>query len=315
MPKIEKIIIVTKKTWLEELIERFNTKAQAKFYIEHMGGNFDDYQDAHNQYYTALEQLKRVLPSHIKTQVVERSFLSNFLFGPQDLIVVIGPDGLVINTAKYLKEQYIVAVNPDSSRIDGILLPFIVEEVPLVVKKLEANNFNAIRITMAMATLNNQQSLLGVNDLFIGHKSHGSARYNITYKGITEAHSSSGVIVSTGAGSTGWFKSIVTGAIAITNEFRKELYAQERPTEDEYRFPWDASYVYFSVREPWTSKTSSAAIVFGPIYAGDYLTIESKMPENGVIFSDGIEKDFIDFNSGTIAQISVADKKANLILR
>ena len=37
---IEKIVLVTRKTRLEGLIERFNTRAQAKFYIEHSGGDF-----------------------------------------------------------------------------------------------------------------------------------------------------------------------------------------------------------------------------------------------------------------------------------
>jgi len=39
------------------------------------------------------------------------------------------------------------------------------------------------------------------------------------------------------------------------------------------------------------------------------------MPKNGVIFSDGIEEDYVQFNSGTIARIGVAEKKANLIVR
>ncbi|MHA1170818.1 MAG: hypothetical protein ACTSQ3_01895 [Candidatus Heimdallarchaeota archaeon] len=32
-------------------------------------------------------------------------------------------------------------------------------------------------------------------------------------------------------------------------------------------------------------------------------------------FVDGIQKDFLEFNSGTIAKIGVADKKANLVVR
>jgi hypothetical protein len=37
------------------------------------------------------------------------------------------------------------------------------------------------------------------------------------------------------------------------------------------------------------------------------------MPENGVIFSDGIEADFLDFTSGITASISVADKVGQLV--
>ncbi|NHJ39325.1 MAG: sugar kinase [Asgard group archaeon] len=315
MTRVEKVVVVTKKTWLEELIEKFNTKSQAKFYIEHMGGSFEEYELAHKQYYQSLGQLKKLLPTDIKAQIIEKSFLPNFLFGPNDLVVIIGQDGLVINTAKYLENQKIIAINPDPERFDGVMLPFRVEQFSKVYKKVIDEQYSMIKVTMAIAQLNNNQKLYGVNDLFLGHKSHGSARYTITFRDYSEKQSSSGIIISTGAGSTAWFRSIVTGAIGITNKFRKFDLQLDMPTEDEYRFPWDASYIYFSVREPFVSKISNATIFFDTIYDGEELIIESHMPEKGVIFSDGIENDFLEFNSGTIAKISIAEKKAHLITK
>ena len=44
------------------------------------------------------------------------------------------------------------------------------------------------------------------------------------------------------------------------------------------------------------------------------LAIESQMPTGGVIFSDGVEADHLDFNSGAIANIGVASEKANLVV-
>src|SRR5580765_284666 len=98
----DKLVIVTKKTALEELIERFNTREQARFYIEHMGGAFEDYEDAHQKYHRALDQLKAAAPRGPRVQIIERGFLPNFTFGENDLVVTLGPDGLVVNTAKYL---------------------------------------------------------------------------------------------------------------------------------------------------------------------------------------------------------------------
>lgn len=315
MVRIDKIVIVTKKTWLEELIERFNTKSQAKFYIEQQNVSFDDYEDAHKKYYDSLEKIKKLIPLDSKYQIIEKSFLPNFLFGPNDLIVTVGQDGLVINTAKYLEEQLIVAVNPDPSRYDGVMIPFKVEELQTILEKVDEDGHKVIHTTMAQAKLNNGQILYGVNDLFVGHKSHGSARYSINHNDIVEKHSSSGIIISTGAGSTAWFRSIITGAIGIVNKFRKYSVQIDQPTEDEYRFPWDAKYLYYSVREPFVSKISSANLVFGQIYSGEKLIIESNMPEKGVIFSDGIQQDFLEFNSGTIAEIGIANKKGNLVVK
>jgi hypothetical protein len=37
------------------------------------------------------------------------------------------------------------------------------------------------------------------------------------------------------------------------------------------------------------------------------------MAEHGVIFSDGIEKDFLEFNSGTQASIGITEPKGILV--
>lgn len=307
----DKLVVVTQKTWLEGLIEKFNTKAQAQFYIERNNLAFEPYEVQHAQYHTALRRFKQLLPSALRVQFVDRGFLPNFLFGDRDLVVTIGRDGLVVNTAKYLDAQPILALNPDPARVEGVLLPFTVDQFPKALARVQAGQSEVTPVTMARVELQDQQVLHGFNDLFVGHQSHQSARYTLTYRGQTERHSSSGLIVSTGAGSTGWFKSVVTGAVAVTNAFRGvDLFL---PQPDEYRFPWDADHLVFSVREPWVSRTSQGGVVFGKLERGETLVIESNMPEGGVIFSDGIESDFLRFTSGTVATIGVADKRAHLV--
>jgi hypothetical protein len=66
------------------------------------------------------------------------------------------------------------------------------------------------------------------------------------------------------------------------------------------------------VREPFPSRTTQANIVIGRIAGVDRMTIVSQMPENGVIFSDGIESDYLEFNSRSIATIGVAEKQGVL---
>jgi NAD kinase len=306
----DKIVVIVKKTALEELIERFNTEAQARFYLEHMGASFDEYKAAHETYHAALAHLRASLPGH-RTQIVERSYLPNFLFGDSDLVVTLGPDGLVINTAKYLDGQPLLAFNPDPERMDGVLIPFRVEAAKMAISHVMAGAYESDLVTMAKATLNDGQTLYAVNDLFIGAKSHVSARYQIRFGDQQENQSSSGIIVSTGAGSTGWFRSVMTGAAGLVKHFDSGNYTEEM--EKNYRFDYRADFLRFSVREPFTSRVSSANLVFGEIQKGMYLELVSHMPQNGVIFSDGIESDFLAFDSGAIARIEVAEKKVELI--
>lgn len=305
-----KIIIIKRKTRLDELIARFNTVMQAKFYVEHLGADFEDYIKEDRQYKNSINEACGVLGSLGRVQVIDREFLQNFIFGESDLVVAIGQDGLVANTIKYLDSQLLIGVNPDPRRWDGVLLPFQVSDLEFIVQDVFNKQVRVKEITMAKATLNDGQSLYGVNDIFIGQKTHVSSRYFIEYDGIKEQHSSSGIIVSTGLGSTGWFRSILAGAAGITNSFA----SKRTKIKDEGKFSWDSKYLYFSVREPFPSKVTKTELVFGRVDSRNPLKINSLMPENGVIFSDGLESDFLQFNSGIEAVITVAEKKGHLVM-
>ena len=303
-----KIILVTRQTRLDELVRRFNTPSQAQFYIEHLGADFADYQREHDNYKAAVQATQNILARFGRLQVVERSLTPNFIFDENDTVVVLGQDGLVANVLKYLQEQIVIGVNPDPDRWEGVLLPFTVPDLPKIIPQVFRQERPISNVTMAKAELNTGETLYGVNDLFIGPKSHTSARYTIEVNGRSEDQSSSGIIVSTGLGSTGWLRSVLAGAVGVASYLSDTNLINQR----ESNFSWDAEYLYFSVREPWPSKTSGADITFGQITAQNPLCLVSQMPESGVIFSDGIESDFVGFSSGTRATISVAEKKGHL---
>lgn len=304
--KIEYAIIVKNKTRLESLIERFNTKAQAKFYIERLGGNFEDYEQEHETFQLALASLQNQLSNVIKNKIVERAFVSSFLFADNQLIIVIGQDGLVANTAKYSKNLPIIAVNPDKKRYDGVLLPFDITNFIVGVKKVVEGNYNFKTMRFAEAKLNDGQRILAFNDLFIGTSTHISARYKITFNRKTEEHSSSGLIVSTLAGATGWMSSIFNMAYGIVGMFHQNMKRkQPQLKEDE---------LLFAVREPFLSMRTQIGITAGIIKPSHSLVIESFMPANGVIFSDGIEADFVKFNSGVVATIGIAKETSKLVI-
>jgi len=313
MPELafDKIVVVTRKTALEELIERYNSEAQARFYIERLGDSFEAYANSHQVFKQSLELLNRSLPD-IRCQWIDRSFLANFLFGPKDLVVVLGQDGLVVNTAKYLTNQPLVAFNPDPSRIDGILLPFHVQLAKHTLSKVVSGHYQADRLTMAQASLNNGQTIYALNDLFIGYSTHASARYRISHADQSENQSSSGIIVTTGAGSTGWSRSILTGSAAIIEATENTEPCQQ--ARDNYRFDYREESLVYYVREPFISRSSQATLITGTIREDQPLLVTSQMPSGGVIFSDGVEKDFLAFDSGTTATICVADRKLNLVV-
>ena len=125
MRGMNKIVIVSQKTRLQELIERFNTKEQAQFYIEHMGDSFDDYMDEDRCYAESLTYVRKKAEQYARVSVIDKSFLCNYIFGRDDLVVCVGRDGLVCNTMKYLEESnLVIGINPDPSRWEGVISPF-----------------------------------------------------------------------------------------------------------------------------------------------------------------------------------------------
>lgn len=307
----EKIVVVTRRTRLQELTARFHTRSQARFYIEHSGGDFDDYDDEDRTYQRALTEIKQQLSrfDELRIQYIDRAFVPNYVFAPTDLVVVVGQDGLVANAAKYVGNQPIIGVNPDPKRIDGLLVPNAVRNIHTAVTGTLDNRAAIKDVTLAQVETNDGQKLLAFNDLFIGARTHVSARYHLQFGNRGETQSSSGIIVSTGAGSTGWLSSVLNMVSSVDS-----FMGFEPASPRQLKLNWEDPRLLFVVREPFISRHSSANLVAGMLDNNAELVIESRMATEGAIFSDGIESDFIPFNAGTIAHVSVAPQRARLVV-
>jgi NAD kinase len=107
----------------------------------------------------------------------ESANAERFVFGPDDIVVTFGQDGLVANVAKYLDGQTVVGVNPTPGENAGVLARFRVDEVGKALKAAAAHEIRVELRVMAEARLDNGERLLALNEIFVGHRSHQSARY------------------------------------------------------------------------------------------------------------------------------------------
>jgi NAD kinase len=304
-----KIVLVTRKTRLEELIVKYHTLPQARFYLEHLGADVADYVSENLAYDESLRVVHESLRQWGRYQVLDRAHLTNFVFASDDIVVALGQDGLVANTMKYLNGQPLIGVNPEPARWDGVLLPFQSQDLSALLIDVAHERRAARSVTMAQARLSDGQTLRAVNDLFIGPRSHTSALYDIALGERSERQSSSGVIVSTGLGSTAWLKSVMTGGAALAHAMSGTPL-----TNDYLPMDWDTDQLTFAVREPFPTRSSQATLVYGNVTAAQPLRLRSRMPDNGVIFSDGMEADFLRFTAGVEATISIADVSGQLVV-
>jgi hypothetical protein len=331
------IIVVHRETRLEGMLRRAGTRGQAKFLIrqaaaverarqaEKVGATttarsarqappaaaaadaYAELEDEDETYRAALATLRRELTLEERVQFVHRDYVSTFDFGVSQVVVVLGQDGMVANVAKYVQNVPIVGVNPDPKRFDGILLPFQVPQARQAAQKVLRRTHKSRQVTLAEALLNDGQRLLAFNELFIGNATHISARYDVQHRGKSEQQSSSGIIVSTGAGSTGWLSSVFNMASGVAG------FLGSKP-QPGFTMNWEDRKLVWVVREPFKSKHSRISMVAGTLEPPQELVVQSAMPEGGVIFSDGIERDFMAFNSGAIVRVQIARQQANLVV-
>lgn len=303
---LNKVVLVKRRTRYEELKKRYNTVEQARFYIEHLGADFSDYEREDAAYNSALETVRTLVRPFARLQEIDREYLPNMIFGADDIVIALGQDGLVANVMKYLSGQPLIGVNPDSARFDGVLLPFEAGDLERLLPKVIKGSFSVKSVAMGKAESKDGQILYAVNDFFVGVGNHSSARYLIRHGKIEENQSSSGIIISTGFGMTGWHKSVMA-------EFRGLARAFNLSPIREPSYEWDRRELTFQVREPYPSRFTQAELVYGKVLDGESLVLTSSMSENGVVFSDGIFEDAIEFNAGMEIRISVAEQTGKLV--
>jgi hypothetical protein len=295
----QRVVLVVRKTPLELLRERHGTSSQARFYLESRGQQLEPYERGHERQQAALARVAQGLPPEQRRTRVEREQLSRFLFAADDLVVVVGQDGLVANVAKYLRGQLTFGVNPDPESFDGVLCRHRAEAVEdlLAWNRSGGDRYRVETRAMALARREDGQELLALNELFVGHQTHQSARYRIRHKGKEERHSSSGVICATGTGATGWARSI----------------AEQRRLDRRLPAPEDDRLIWL-VREPFPSVATQTKLDAGSCSRKQPLLLWSEMQQGGTIFADGIEEDRLEFLAGHRLEIRVADAALRLVV-
>jgi hypothetical protein len=297
---MDRVVIVTKPTPLADLVQQQLTRSRARFVLESQGQSIRPYEEEDASYEAALVSLRRQVPNDLPVTVVPRQELPNFLFRDKDLIIVCGPDGLFANVAKYVADQPVIPVNPDPRTVAGALMRFVPRDVGRIIARVLAEKHTVERLPFVKAAFDDDRVVWGINDIFIGRSDHVSARYEIAFAGESERQSSSGVIVSTGIGSTGWMRSLATMVKGLTGDGGAHKLT---------RLPRAASNeLVFVVREPFPSPATGTSIISGRIVPGRPLEVISEMPEGGRIFSDGVVERALDWNAGSKVTITVGDR-------
>jgi NAD kinase len=294
-------VIVTRPTEYEALLERHGTQAMARFFLQSRGRTIEEVEGMHRLVREAVDTVLGAVPLTYRRALVGRSDLDRFLFQPEDIVVTVGQDGLVANVAKYLTGQIVIGINPAARLFDGVLAKHAARSTRSLLE-LAASPRGESRVeerTMVAAETADGLSLVALNELFVGHRTHQSARYTLRVGEARERQSSSGLVVATGTGATGWARSI---------------FQSRHPDSDKTDLPTptDRALAFF-VREAFPSVATGTSLVEGRFGGAEKLEIASEMNDGGVCFGDGIEEDFLPLPFGQRVEVRIADQRLRLL--
>jgi hypothetical protein len=292
-----RVVVVHRRTEYDELVAAHGTRGQAAFVLGSRGRDLAELEDRHRRTQAAIADALAAVPVAWRRGTVERADVSRFLFAPEDVVVVVGQDGLVANVAKYLDGQPVIGIDPEPGRNAGVLVTHAARDLGDLLR----GTAHVTERTMVQASLDDGQRLLALNEVFVGHPTHQTARYELRPPAAdgrggpgAEAQASSGVIVATGTGATGWCSSV----------------ARERRSGLAMPAPGEPRLVWF-VREAWGSPATGTSLTEGELSGTELaLTVTS---DRLVAFGDGIETDALVLGWGQTVRVGRAATALRLV--
>jgi hypothetical protein len=166
MTLLPRCVLVERPTEFRELLARHGTREQARFYLAQRGIALDAVEERHLHCEEVRAGVVGAIPPAWRTAAVGRDDLDRVLFAADDIVVVLGQDG-----------QPVIGLNPEPERFPGVLVTQRPEAMADLCADVFAGRASLQERTMVRAALDDGQELRALDEVFLGHRTHQSARF------------------------------------------------------------------------------------------------------------------------------------------
>ncbi len=242
---------------------------------------------SHIEQIKCISFVQELIPS---AEFIYTDELTTSLTKDKDLIISIGGD----EHFKYvyhnmLSDKLILNIRSDNLKSEGALSTCNRFNLDKMVKQIHNSSYIVDKWVTLEADLNNKPIGNAIDTIYIGkNNSTKISRYRIIYRGKEEEQKSSGLLIVTGAGSTGWFTS--AGGISFNR---------------------NARFGRFISREIYVGTRTGNSIKHGEFIDNEELEIQSLM-EEGIIEIDSIKE--YKLKRGDTIKIRVSHKYLKVMM-
>ncbi|HVY01731.1 MAG TPA: hypothetical protein VHA12_03130 [Candidatus Nanoarchaeia archaeon] len=269
--KATDILIVKKMTKIEWDMRRLNLdKVELKKFYEKEGLNSEVIFSSHMRQYEYLDELIKLLQG---ATIIDRDSINKEIVKKFKLIIAFGGDNHFQHVSHYIDEQLMLGINSDPLRSVGALCSVKSPDIRGVVNEILEEKFNVESWTRTKIVVDGVEVWPhSTSDVFIGEeKRYVMSRHIIHKEGISEEQKGSGLIISTGAGSTGWYCS-----------------ASRYLKLDKHNFTATDKEIWFLLAEPYEWTGHNYKLKTGKIKNKETLEVTSLSDSQAVLSIDSL---------------------------
>jgi NAD kinase len=264
-----KILILRKLSVLEYDQAKFGlSEKEAILRYQKMGADTERILKSHDRQQKNFQNLMKFFPG---SQIYKGEGLKKDLLKSSLLVIVFGGDNYFQYVSHFINNQLVLGINADPQTSEGALLNYQPKDIPHLFEIIKKGNYEIQEWTRLETILNNRKlKAQALSEVYVGCKERiAMSRYSLEINNSVEEHKDSGIIICTGSGSTGWYKSAASCAHETAPSFSK--------TNKEARFICSESYL---------GKMNKAKLFCGIIETNQVLTVSWFAHENGIISLD-----------------------------